>query len=121
MKIVRYFFVGGICAFIDIALFSIFASYLKFPWATVSVITFTIAILVNYLLSIRFVFQSGVKYKKHYELLGVFIISTAALLLSQIFLYLFIEAMHLNLVFAKCLTTGILFFWNFYGRKKIIF
>jgi putative flippase GtrA len=121
MKIVRYFFVGGISAFIDIGLFTLFASYLKFPWAIVSVITFTIATLANYLLSIRFVFQSGVKYKKHYEVLGVFIISTLALLLNQMFLYLFIEAMNLHLVFAKCLATGILFLWNFYGRKKIIF
>ena len=121
MKIVRYFFVGGVSAFIDIGLFTIFASYLKFPWATVSVITFTIATLVNYFLSIRFVFQSGVKYKKHYEVLGVFIISILALILNQMFLYLFIEAMNLHLVFAKCLATCILFLWNFYGRKKIIF
>ena len=34
---------------------------------------------------------------------------------------LFIEAMNLHLVFSKCLATGILFLWNFYGRKKIIF
>ena len=121
MKIVRYFFVGGISAFIDIGLFTLFASYLKFPWAIVSLITFIIATLANYLLSIRFVFESGIKYKKNYEVLGVFIISILALLLNQMFLYLFIEAMNLHLVFSKCLATGILFFWNFYGRKKIIF
>ena len=121
MKIVRYFFVGGISAFIDIGLFTLFASYLKFPWAIVSLITFTIATLANYFLSIRFVFESGTKYKKHYEILGVFIISTVALLLNQMFLYLFIEAMKLHLVFSKCIATGILFLWNFYGRKKLIF
>ena len=121
MKIVRYFLVGGISAFIDIGLFTLFASYLTFPWAIVSVITFIIATLANYLLSIRFVFKSGSKYKKHHEILGVFIISTLALLLNQIFLFFFIEVIDLHLVSSKCLATGILFLWNYYGRKRFIF
>lgn len=121
MKIVRYFFVGGISAVIDISLFAIFASYLKFPWAIVSMITFIIATLVNYFLSIRFVFKSGSKYKKQHEILGVFIISTLALLLNQMFLYLFIEKMNVHLVISKCLTTGMLFLWNYFGRKRFIF
>lgn len=121
MKIVRYFFLGAIAALIDISLFTIFASYLKFPWAIVSIFTFTIATLANYLLSIRFVFKSGSKYKKHHEIIGVFIVSSLALLLNQMFLYLCIEKMHLHLVVSKCLTTGILFLWNYYGRKRFIF
>ena len=121
MKIVRYFFVGGISAIIDISLFTIFAGYFKFPWFIVSVITFIIATLVNYFLSIRFVFESGSRYKKHHEILGVFIVSTLALLLNQMFLFIFIEKLNVNLVIAKCITTSILFLWNYYGRKKIIF
>ena len=121
MKIIRYFFVGGLSAVIDISLFTIFAGYFKFPWFFVSVITFIIATLVNYFLSIRFVFESGSRYKKHHEILGVFIVSTLALLLNQLFLFLFIEKMHVHLVIAKCITTGMLFLWNYYGRRKIIF
>lgn len=121
MKIVRYFFVGGISAVIDIGLFTIFAGYLKFPWVIVSVITFIIATLANYFLSIRFVFKSGSKHKKHHEILGVFIVSTLTLLLNQMFLYLFIEKMNIHLVISKCLTTGMLFLWNYFGRKRFIF
>jgi putative flippase GtrA len=121
MKIVRYFFVGGITAAIDISLFAIFAGYFKFPWAIVSVITFIIATLVNYFLSIRFVFKSGSRYKKHHEILGVFMVSTLALLFNQMFLYLFIEKMNLHLVISKCLTTGMFFLWNYYGRRIFIF
>jgi len=121
MKIVRYFFVGAIAAVIDIGLFTIFASYLKFPWAIVSVSTFVIATLINYFLSIQFVFKSGSKYKKYQEILGVFLLSSLALLLNQMFLYLFIEKMNIHLILSKCITTGMLFLWNYYGRKKIIF
>jgi len=121
MKIVRYFFVGGIAAAIDISLFAIFASYLKFPWAIVSFITFIIATLANYFLSIRYVFESGSRYKKHQEILGVFIVSTLALLLNQLFLYLFIEKMNIHLIISKCVTTGMLFLLNYYGRKIFVF
>jgi putative flippase GtrA len=121
MKILRYFFVGGIAAAIDISLFAIFANYLKFPWTIVSVITFIIATFTNYFLSIRFVFESGSRYKKHHEILGVFIVSTLALLLNQLFLFLFIEKMNVHLVIAKCITTGMLFLWNYYGRRIFIF
>ncbi len=121
MKILSYFFVGSISAVIDISLFAIFASYFKFPWAIVSVITFIIATLVNYFLSIRFVFESGSRYKKHHEILGVFIVSTLALLLNQLFLFLFIEKINVHLVIAKCITTGMLFLCNYYGRRMFIF
>ena len=121
MKIVSYFFVAGLSAVIDISLFTIFAGYFKFPWFIISVITFIIATLVNYFLSIRFVFESGSRYKKHHEILGVFIVSTLALLLNQMFLFLFIEKLKIHLVIAKCITTGMLFLWNYYGRKRLIF
>lgn len=121
MKIVRYFFVGGISAIIDLSLFAIFAGYFKFPWAIVSVVAFIIATLVNYFLSIRFAFKSGSRYKKHHEILGVFMVSTLALLFNQMFLYLFIEKINLHLVISKCLTTGMLFLWNYFGRKKFVF
>jgi putative flippase GtrA len=121
MTIVGYFFVGGISAVFDIALFSIFAGYFKFPWVIVSVITFIIATLVNYFLSIRFVFKSGMRYKKNQEILAVFIVSSLALLINQMFLYLFIEKMNLHLIISKCLTTSMLFLWNYYGRKRFIF
>ena len=121
MKIFRYFFVGSVSAVIDISLFAIFAGYFKFPWAVVSIITFIIATLANYFLSIRFVFKSGSRYKKHHEILGVFIVSTLALLLNQMFLYLFIEKMNIHLIISKCLTTSMLFLWNYFGRQRFIF
>ena len=121
MKIVRYFFVGGISAIIDISLFAIFAGYFKFPWAIVSLISFIIATLANYFLSIKFVFKSGLRFKKNHEILGIFVLSGLALILNQMILYLLIEKISINLVISKCITMGMLFLWNYYGRKIFIF
>ena len=121
MKIVKYFFVGGTAATIDIGLFSFFAAYLGWPWLAVSVVSFILATFINYFLTINFVFQSGVRYRKNQEIIGVFIISSLALVINQIILYLSIEILEINLIISKIFATGALFFLNYYGRSKIVF
>jgi len=121
MRLLRYFFVGGAAAAVDIGLFSLFANYLGFPWLPVSFCTFLCATLVNYLLSIRFVFESGVRHKKHIEVIGVFAISTLALVVNQAVLYIAIEQLGWHLIFSKVVATGAVFFWNYFGRSKLIF
>jgi len=121
MRIFRYFFVGGTAAVIDIGLFSLFVGYLDWPWVPVSIATFILSTLINYFLSIQFVFESGTRHKKKVELLGVFIISSLALLVNQAILYLAIEIMGWHLVVSKIAATGGVFFWNYYGRSKFVF
>jgi putative flippase GtrA len=121
MRIVKYFFVGGAAAVVDIGLFSIFASYLSWPWVPVSITTFILATLTNYFLSIQFVFESGTRHKKYVEVFGVFIVSGLALLVNQIVLYLAIEILGWHLIFSKIVATSVVFFWNYYGRSKFVF
>ena len=121
MRVVRYFFVGGTAAVVDIGLFSLFAGYLAWPWAPVSIITFILSTLTNYFLSIQFVFESGAHHKKHVELLGVFIVSSLALVVNQALLYLAIEILGWHLILSKIVATGVVFFWNYYGRAKFVF
>ena len=121
MRIVRYFFVGGTAAVVDIGLSSIFAVYLGWQWVPVSIVTFILATLTNYFLSIKFVFESGTRYTKHIEVFGVFIVSCLALIVNQIVLYISIEIFEWHLIFSKILATGIVFFWNYYGRSKFVF
>lgn len=119
--IVKYFFVGGTAACIDIGLFAFFAAYLGWPWLPVSVVSFILATLANYLLSINFVFVSGVRYKKFHEILFVFIISGIALVINQMILFISIEIVQIQLIIAKIIATGIVFFWNYFGRKYFVF
>lgn len=121
MRIVKYFFVGAIAAAVDIGLFSLFAGYLGLPWVPISIATFILATLVNYLLSIKMVFESGLRHSKKIEVVGVFMISGSALLLNQLVLYFCIELLFLNLVASKIIATSTVFFWNYFGRSKFVF
>jgi len=63
MRILKYFLVGGVAATVDIGLFYYFASRLDWPWLPVSIASLIMATLVNYFISIKFVFESGLRYK----------------------------------------------------------
>jgi len=122
LRLTRYFFVGGISAIVDIGLFAIFASHFQFPWVPVSICTFIIGTLVNYFLSIRYVFESKARFdRRRHEIMGVFLVSGLALVVNQIILFFCIEIFQWHLIFSKCVATGCVFFWNYFGRKHFVF
>ena len=55
-RVARYFAVGGAAACVDIGLFMLFAQGMGWPYLRVAAGSFVAATLVNYLLSVRFVF-----------------------------------------------------------------
>ena len=121
MKIVRYFLVGGTAASVDLALFATLTQWAGLPWFPVAVCSFVIATLVNYLLSIVFVFESGVRFRKRHELLLVFVVSGIGLAANQTILWALIERVGLHMVLAKIIATGGVFFWNYTARHLFIF
>ncbi len=121
MKIVKYFFVGGTAAVVDVGLFFIFAKFLGFNYLIVGFFTFLIATFVNYYLSIKFVFESGKKFKKRKEIFLVYLVSASSLGLNLLLLYILHEWIKLDIGFAKIIVTGLLFFYNYAIRKFFIF
>jgi putative flippase GtrA len=106
---------------VDIGLFVMIIRVLNVPWLYASTISFAIATLVNYILSIRHVFESQTRYARHHELTLVFLVSGIGLLLNQLILYALFAMACLNILFSKIAATGLVFFWNFSARQKFIF
>jgi putative flippase GtrA len=121
MKIFRYAAVGGAAALIDFLIFAVFAKILGFNYLLVGAAGFIIATTVNYFLSIRFVFISGVRFTFHKEISLVFLISLVGLGLNQLVLYLGIGILAWEMLFVKVCATGSVFFWNFGARSYFIF
>ena len=121
MKIVRYFFVGGAAAAVDIGLFFLFAKSLGFNYLVVGCIGFIIATAVNYFLSIRFVFRSGVRFARHTEIAFIYVASLLGLVLNQGILFLLIEHAGAEMMLAKLAATGGVFLLNFSARNFFVF
>ena len=119
--IARYFAVGGAAAFVDIALFMLFANYFGLPYLRVAAGTFVLATLVNYWLSVRFVFVSGKRFTPRWEMLMVFAVSAIGLAVNQAILLLCVDGWAFPLLAAKVTATGVVFFWNYLARRLIVF
>lgn len=121
MKIIKYALVGGCAAVVDVGLFILFAKLWGFNYLLVGFCTFLIGTLVNYLLSIRFVFISGAQHKKRKEVLLVYTVSAMGLVLNLLILYICHEWFVIDVAVSKIIATGLVFFWNYLSRKKFIF
>jgi putative flippase GtrA len=121
MRIVRYFFVGAVAAAVDIGLFTIFARLLGYNYLAVAACTFVVATLVNYSLSVRHVFASGVRFVRSREVALVFAVSAIGLAINQGVLFGAVDKLGLNLVLSKILATGVVFLWNYQLRANFVF
>ena len=121
MKLVRYFFVGGTAALVDFLVFAALVRSNTLAWFPAALISFTLATAVNYILSVRHVFESGARFARHHEVALVFLVSGIGLAINQMILYLMIQAIGLDALVAKLGATAVVFVWNFSARSRFIF
>jgi putative flippase GtrA len=121
MRVVRYFFVGGVAAAVDISLFTLFAKVLGYSYLLVAPCTFVVATWVNYVLSVRHVFRSGVRFSRNRELLLVFLVSLVGLGVNQVVLFFSVQFLGLDLVLGKIIASAGVFFWNYGARAHFVF
>ncbi len=121
MRVFRYAAVGSVAAAIDFLIFAVFAKWFGFNYLLVGAIGFIIATGANYFLSIRFVFQSGVRFAFQQEISLVFLISFIALGINQLILYTGIGSFGWEMLLTKICATASVFFWNFGWRSKFVF
>jgi putative flippase GtrA len=121
MKFIRYFFVGGVAAAVDIGLFYLGAGVAMWNYMVVGTVSFTLATLVNYFVSVRVVFRSGTRFSRHHELFLVFLVSCVGLVVNQAILYLSISRLAIGLLPAKLLATAGVFLWNYQLRNRFVF
>jgi len=121
MKIVRYFFVGGAAAALDISIFFVFAKLAGFNYLAVGCVGFIFATMLNYALSVRHVFQSGVRFSRRKELLLVYVVSIIGLAINQFALFTFVSQFSMELMLSKVAATLTVFLWNFAARNYFVF
>jgi putative flippase GtrA len=121
VRIGRYFIVGSIAASVDIGIFFVFAKLVGVNYLVVATVGFVIATFVNYLVGIRMVFESGVRFSKHLEILLVYLTSVIGLVINLLVLFAMVGTLHAELMFSKVVATVSVFFWNFIVRHSFIF
>ena len=86
-----------------------------------STISFSMGMVLAYALSVRFVFRTRRGASRRAEVLGFFAVGLLGLLLTQAMLYLFVSRLGFEVALAKVPTTGVVFLFNFFGRRGLVF
>ena len=117
----RYVFAGSAGFAVDFLILFILTHYFNLYYLLSAAIGFIAGVFLTYIISIYWVFQI----KSHRSRVGEFIIfiliGLAGLGITVVFLWVFTEKTHINYLLSKILSTIIVYFWNFFARKRLLF
>ena len=119
MQFLRYFFVGGSSAVVDLFLFTVCVKYAGMHYVPAAFVGYMGGLAWNHILCIFWVFES--KHNRAKELLMVFAIAIGGLLWTWLLLYVLIDLIGMDAVLAKMVSQILVLFWNFTMRKFYVF
>jgi len=126
LEFCRYILVGGSAFLIDFGLFHLFDTYIfagKYLYLSVF-IGYFVGLIYNFLLSCKYVFENGfdkIKDKEIKSFIVFTIIGLIGLVLTELFMHLFVKICHFDSDISRIITSAIVLFWNYIARKVIIF
>ncbi len=118
-QIIKFGIVGGLAFLIDYGIYTLLISVFNVYYITSSIISFTLSVIFNYILSIKWVFD--VTKKQGVKEFAIFVIlSVIGLVLNSLILYLSVELGHIHKLIGKIIATAIVMVYNFITRKIFI-
>ncbi len=121
LQLFRYTFVGGFAFLIDFSTLYILTDYLKIYYLFSAGIAFILGLIANYFLSVKWVFNSRKVENRLMEFLLFTLIGLVGLGLNELFLWILTELFLIYYLLSKMITTFVVYFWNFFARKIILF
>jgi putative flippase GtrA len=121
IQLFRYGFVGGTAFVVDFSVLYLLTEYLNVYYLLSATISFILGILVNYVMSIIWVFKYRNFSKKIYEIAIFIIIGVLGLGLNLVIMWFCTEILFIYYIYSKIISTVIVFLWNFFARKFILF
>jgi len=117
VQFVRYGIVGGIAAVVNIGMLYVFTEFLGLHYIFSNILAFTLGLITNYILSVRYVFSKERKKDKKFEFIVHVMIGIIGLCLDTLLVYLFTDKVDLYYMTSKIISTAIVFVYNFIARK----
>ncbi len=120
-KFYKYIIVGAITAIFDFSTFYILYTLVNLSWFYASVLTFFLAVFFNFMLSINFVFNPGLRYNVSKQFKLFVLASSLAFLINQLSLFILIVYFDIEPLISKLISLGLLTVFNYNVRVRKIF
>ena len=132
-QIARFGVVGGFCFLIDFGITTGMTNYLGVHYSISKFLGFVVSAIVNYILSIKFVFTHKKEMDKKREFMVFIILSAVGLVINEIVMFICIDGIYGNSVALKefiseaqivslstVMATGVVMVYNFISRKLFL-
>ena len=123
-QFLRYFVTGGLAFIVDFGVFSLALYCFDIHYLIANLIGLMAGNVVNYLLSLGWVFSAEKRKMEKHRLLEItvfVIISLVGMGLNELLMYLFVDKLFIQEMLSKIAAAIIVLVYNFLARKYIMF
>ena len=116
-QIVKFGGVGILCFAIDFGVLFVLTEGFGCYYLLSAGISFTVSVIVNYIMSVKYVFDINPKYSKSRNFIMFVIFSVIGLILTEVIMQLGADVIKWNYMIVKVGATAIVMVFNFVTRK----
>ncbi len=120
LQFCKFGLVGTLCFFIDYGVMILLTETSGLGYFLSSAISFTLSVVVNYILSMRFVFKGKDELNKFQEMAIFVALSVVGLALNQMIMWIAVEFFRVFYAVAKIFSTMLVTVYNFISRKLFL-
>ncbi|MDE6534854.1 MAG: GtrA family protein [Muribaculaceae bacterium] len=125
IQLFRYTFVGGAAFIADYLTLYLLTEFCGVHYLVSASLAFLVGLILNYVISTRWVFNPDPQVKKSQEVktiefIGYALVGVIGLGLNALIIWLFTSKLGLYYMLSKLISTAIVFLWNFIGRRILM-
>lgn len=120
-QLIRYTFVGGIAFIVDFSTLFFLTQYSSVHYLLSAAIGFTLGLCINYFLSILWIFKNSTYKSRQLEFLLFTTIGIIGLGITELSIWSLTYLFEIHYLFSKLITTIVVYLWNFFARKYLLF
>ncbi len=120
-QLFRYTLVGGVAFLADFMTLAFLTEFYGVNYLVSAGVAFLIGLSINYALSVIWVFSESSYDSKILEFIFFLAIGIIGLLLNELFIWFLTEKIKTHYLISKIITTVLVYFWNFFARKYLVF
>ncbi|MDR2083672.1 MAG: GtrA family protein [Bacteroidales bacterium] len=121
IQLFRYTFVGGTAFLVDFGLLFFLKEICGLHYILSATISFIFGLIVNYVISVYWVFTNKGNYNRKTEFLYFAIIGIIGLGFNDLFMWLFTDKFKIYYLLSKIISAVLVYLWNFFARRYFLF
>jgi putative flippase GtrA len=121
IQLFRYTAVGGVAFLFDVGSLYFFTEYFHVYYLISAGMAFVIGLTINYLISVQWVFEKHSLRSNRVEFLVFALIGLVGLALNELLMWFITEIVRTHYLYSKLVSTALVYLWNFFARKTILF